>query len=69
MKNIKMFVIGLILGIVVAFPLGINFGRDLPLLSNPFKNPTMQERAQQKAGQLLENTKEAIHKATEPAKK
>lgn len=66
MKSIKMFVLGLIVGAVVAFPLGINFGRDVPLLSNPFEKPTMKARAKQKAEQLLEETKKAIHEATEP---
>lgn len=69
MKRIKMLLIGLILGAAIAFPLGINFGRDMPLLSNPFEKPTMQDRAKQKAGQLLDETKKAIHEATEPAKK
>lgn len=68
MKSIKMFVIGAIVGAAVAFPLGINFGRDMPLLSNPFKKPTIQERAKQQAAQLLEETKKAIHKATESEK-
>ena len=67
MKSIKMFVFGLIVGGVLAFPLGINFGRDVPLLSNPFAKPTMQQRAKQKAEQLLEDTKKAIHEATKPA--
>ncbi len=32
----KKFFIGLVLGLIVAFPLGINFDKDVPLLSNPF---------------------------------
>jgi len=66
MKSIKMLLVGLILGAVVAFPLGINFGRDMPLLSNPFEKPTMKNRVKQKAEQLMEKTKEVIHEATEP---
>ena len=32
--RMKKFFIGLIVGAVIAFPLGINFGKDAPLLSN-----------------------------------
>ncbi len=65
----KKFFIGLVLGLVVAFPLGINFGRDVPLLSNPFAaKPDITERVKERTGELLKETKEAIHDATKPAR-
>lgn len=63
----KKFVIGLVIGLIIAFPLGINFGKDKPLLSNPFAaKPDLAERVRERAGETLQSTKEAIHEATKP---
>jgi hypothetical protein len=63
----KKFFIGLIVGLIVAFPLGINFGKDKPLLSNPFSaKPDLAERVKERTGEMLQDTKEAIHDATKP---
>ncbi len=65
----KKFIIGLICGVIIAFPLGINFGKDVPLLSNPFAvKPDITTRVIERTGSLIEGTKEAIHDATKPAK-
>ena len=68
-SSVKKFVLGLIIGIIIAFPAGINFGRDLPLWSNPFAKRDIKERVKVKAENLIEDTKEAIHDATKPAGK
>ncbi len=66
----KKFVIGLVIGVIVAFPLGINFGKDAHLLSNPFATkPDLSERVKERAGELVQDTKEVIHDATAPARK
>lgn len=66
----KKFVMGLMLGMFIAFPLGINFGKDVPLWSNPFAaKPDIPERIKERAGEMLKDTKEAIHEATEPVRK
>ncbi len=63
----KKFLIGLFIGAILAFPLGINFGKDVPLLSNPFAaKPDISERVMERAKETLEDTKEAIHEATKP---
>jgi hypothetical protein len=63
----KKFFIGLVVGLIVAFPLGINFGKDKPLLSNPFAaKPDLTERVKERTGEMLQDTKEAIHDATKP---
>lgn len=64
----KKFVIGFIVGALVAFHIGINFGRHKPLLSNPYSDDVV-EQVKEQAGQAVETTKEAIHEATEPARK
>ncbi len=66
----KKFFIGLVVGLIVAFPLGINFGKDKPLLSNPFAaKPDITERVKERTGEVLKETKEAIHDATKPLQK
>ncbi len=63
----KKFLVGLVIGAILAFPLGINFGKDVPLLSNPFAaKPDISERVKERAKETLEETKEAIHEATKP---
>ena len=65
----KKFVIGLVIGVIVAFPLGINFGRDAPLFSNPFAaKPDITERMKERTEEMLKDTKEAIHEATKSGK-
>ncbi len=72
MKKAKIFIFALILGALIAFPLGINFGRDAPLLSNPFKQRSVQDKmidtVKESAEKALESAKEKLHKATEPLK-
>ncbi|MFQ5994741.1 MAG: hypothetical protein ACE5K1_06570 [Acidiferrobacterales bacterium] len=72
MKNkTRTFILGLIIGSVVAFPLGINFGRDEPLWSNPFERPDIKDKVveavRESTEQAIEGAKETIHDATKPA--
>lgn len=63
----KKFFIGLVIGLIIAFPLGINFGKDAPLFSNPFATkPDIPARVKERTGELLKDTKEVIHDATKP---
>ena len=63
----KKYVTGFVIGVIVAFPLGINFGKDVPLWSNPFAaKPDIPDRVVERTEKVLEETKEAIHEATRP---
>lgn len=68
--TIKSFLFGLVIGALLAFPLGMNFGRDEPLLSNPFTkrdiNRRVKEGMKETTGALVEGTKGKIHEATKP---
>jgi len=64
----KKFFIGFVVGALIAFHLGINFGRHKPLMSNPYADDVV-ESVKEHAGQAIESTKEVIHEATEPARK
>jgi hypothetical protein len=63
----KKFLIGLVVGALIAFHLGMNFGRHRPILSNPYAEQV--ESVKEHAGKVIESTKETIHEATEPARK
>jgi hypothetical protein len=62
------FVKGMLVGAVVSFPLGINFGKDVPLLSDPFTaKPDIADKVIERTNGLIEDTKGMIHAATEPS--
>jgi hypothetical protein len=63
----KKILAGFVIGAILAFPLGINFGRDAPLLSNPLKaKPDIPDKVLERTGELVEDAKDAIHEATRP---
>ena len=64
----KKFLIGMAVGALVAFHLGINFGRNKSLLSNPYERDVV-ERVKEGSGKAVDTTRDAIHQATEPARK
>jgi hypothetical protein len=68
-RKLKLLFIGFVIGIIVGFPLGINFGRGEPLWSNPFAKRAVKSQVKAEAEKALEGARESIHKATEPVKK
>lgn len=52
----------IIIVLLVGIWFGINIARDKPLLSNPFHEKTLQEKAKSTATDLLHESKEAIKK-------
>lgn len=63
----KKFLAGFVIGAILAFPLGINFGKDVPLFSDPFAaKPDIPDKVLERTGELVEDAKDAIHKATKP---
>ena len=65
----RKYFVGFILGAIVSFPLGINFGKDVPLLSNPFAaKPDIPDRVIERTEKVIEDAKEAIHEATKPVR-
>jgi hypothetical protein len=66
---IKTFVVGLLVGGVIAFHLGMNYGRGRPLLSNPYEGLDVSRAVQEKARGAVETGREKIHEITAPEKK
>jgi len=54
----KKFLIGFIVGVLIAFHLGINFGRHKPLWSNPYADDVV-EQVKESAGQAIESTRKS----------
>lgn len=72
----KTFIAGLVIGLIVAFPLGINVGKGAPILSNPFSDEhlsqqikdtakTASDKLKEKTNELVQDAKDAVNKATE----
>ena len=66
----KLLALGFVLGALASFPLGVNFGRDEPLMSNPLGKGDLHEqvveRVKNEADDAIEGARERIHKATRP---
>jgi len=66
----RFFVLGIVVGALLALPLGINVGRDAPLLSNPFEERDLKDqvvdRVKETTSTALEDARETIHEATKP---
>lgn len=60
MKTLNGIIIGFVLGAAAGGWLGINYGREVPLMSNPFVEPTLSERAKWSAQELLDEAKRAL---------
>jgi len=67
MKNIKLTLPVLIVGLCIGMALGVNIGRDKPLFSNPFEKASLTDKiknfgseALESSGKALENTGKAL---------
>ena len=72
-KKVRLLLLGIVLGSLAAFPLGVNLGRGAPLLSNPFSQSDLKEkvveRVRIRTTMALEDARETIHDATRPLAK
>lgn len=57
MKN---FSLGLLLGIVISLPIGVNLGKGVPLLSNPFASQDSMKQLRQVALNIEKQVRSAI---------
>lgn len=62
MKQFKVILISVISGLLVGVALGINIGRDKPLLSNPFAKESLVDHAKQLGSATLEKSGKALEK-------
>ncbi len=63
MKTLRNLLTGLIVGVTLGLWFGVNIGKDKALLSNPFAEPTVQQRVKRTSETLLEKSGEALEKS------
>ena len=63
MKRIKAIIFGIVIGMLLGLWFGFNIGRDRPLLSNPFAEPTLQDKIKQTGDHLIEKSGEVLEKS------
>ena len=63
MKNLKILSFGAVIGVAIGLWLGVNMGRETPLLSNPFSyHESLPEKFKRVSGETLERSGRAIEK-------
>jgi predicted secreted protein len=62
MKQLKVILISLVIGVLIGMALGVNIGREKPLLSNPFAKESLVDRAKQLGSETLEKSGKALEK-------
>ncbi len=60
MGFLKHILTGVVIGALLGLWFGYNLGRERPLLSNPFTDTRLQERAKDTAEESLQDTKRAL---------
>ena len=69
MKNLRILILGSLLGAAIGFMLGINYGRDQSLFSNPFAERSLKAKAKAQVKDMADKARSTIHDATKPVKK
>ena len=62
MKQLKIVLISLAVGILIGMALGVNIGREKPLLSNPFEKESLADRVKRLGSETLEKSGKALEK-------
>ena len=62
MKQLKIIFVSMVCGLLIGIAVGINIGREKPLLSNPFAKESLVDRAKQLGSETLEKSGKALEK-------
>ncbi len=62
MKQFKVVLVSLLVGIAIGMWFGVNIGRDEPFYANPFKPRSLAHDIKKMGGEALEKSGEAIEK-------
>lgn len=63
MKNLKLLLAGLVIGLLLGLWFGVNIGREKPIYSNPFTDEVVQQKAKQTTSDAIQGTKKALRKS------
>ena len=62
MKNYKIILASLTIGLIVGLAFGVNIGRDRPLVSNPFAKESLTDKIINLGNETLEQSGKALEK-------
>ena len=62
MKNFKFVLFGAVIGVAIGLWFGVNIGREMPLMSNPFYKESLNEKLKRVSGETLEKGGRALEK-------
>lgn len=69
MKQIKSFLLGIIIGLILGLWFGVNLGKDRPIYSNPFAEVTVQQKIKETGEIIIEKSGEALEKGGQALQK
>ena len=62
MKQLKVVLLSLAVGVAIGMWFGVNFGREVPLFSNPFDAGSLNRKIKEVSGETLEKGGQALEK-------
>lgn len=62
MKQLKVVLLSLSVGIAIGMWFGVNIGREVPLFSNPFETSALNQKIKKVSGETLEKGGQALEK-------
>lgn len=63
MKKLRLLFIGVVVGVLFGLWFGVNIGKGKPILSNPFADQELQQKAKETASEAIEDTRRALRKS------
>ena len=65
MKKLKPILFGIIVGLLIGLWFGVNIGKNKPIYTNPFAEPSTRNLLRDTGGKLIEKSGRAIEKGGE----
>lgn len=62
MKQLKIILLNLAIGVAIGMWLGVNIGREVPLYSNPFDTESLNQKLKKATGETLEKGGHVLEK-------
>lgn len=62
MKQLKIFLLGAVIGVAIGMWFGVNIGREQPVFANPFDAGSLNQKIKKVGGETLEKGGQALEK-------
>ncbi|HEY6096033.1 MAG TPA: hypothetical protein VIU93_13875 [Gallionellaceae bacterium] len=62
MKQLKIVLVSITIGIAIGMWFGVNIGREVPFYSNPFDTTSLNQKIKKVGGETLEKSGQALEK-------